>query len=144
MLRHRTLRRPRDGARRQKRAKGGPARRTRPYGAIPRWIVRTLRATTLAACGRRCVYCARQLAIETATLDHVVPRCLGGHTGEDNVVVACRGCNRRKGGQAPFEFFLAYPEAADNFLRYAVRVATDAKREARRALSLGPVFAQAA
>jgi 5-methylcytosine-specific restriction endonuclease McrA len=38
-----------------------------------------------------------------ATWDHVVPRCRGGHTRWDNVVLACRTCNQKKGGKTPEE-----------------------------------------
>jgi 5-methylcytosine-specific restriction endonuclease McrA len=124
------------GARRE----GADARaahpRPRPYASIPRWAVRALRTATHAACGRRCVYCADRLALDGATLDHVVPRRLGGPTTADNVVVACYACNLLKGGRAPFDFFRAHPWAADNFLRYATRVAHAHKHDARAAMSL--------
>ena len=110
--------------------------RTRPYASIPRWAVRSLRAAAFQACGRRCAYCADPLRLEGATLDHVVPRCLGGGTTAENLVVACYDCNVLKGGRAPFDFFAANPWAARNFLRLAVRVAHAHKLEARTAVSL--------
>jgi len=85
---------------------------------------------TAAACT------ARALCLERATLDHVLPRRLGGDTTTENVVVACYACNVLKGGRAPYDFFRAHPWAADNFLRYAVRVAAAHKGEARTARSL--------
>lgn len=30
-------------------------------------------------------------------LDHVIPEFLGGSNNEDNIVLACRWCNRSKG-----------------------------------------------
>ena len=122
--------------RKPRRAASQPSSRPRPYGSIPRWRVRALRATTLIACGRRCVYCARHLTIDGATLDHVLPRCLGGVTDLTNVVVACRACNLSKGGLSPVEFFLVHPAAAENFLRLASCVGRRLKRDARRAVSL--------
>ena len=65
-----------------------------------------------------------------------MPRRLGGPTTADNVVVACYACNLLKGGRAPFDFFRAHPWAADNFLRYATRVAHAHKHDARTAMSL--------
>jgi len=44
-----------------------------------------------------CQYCGRN-GIEL-TLDHVVPRRLGGKHSWDNLVTACRVCNHRKGGR---------------------------------------------
>jgi hypothetical protein len=37
------------------------------------------------------------------SLDHVVPRCQGGLTTWDNIVVACTDCNAKKAGRTPKE-----------------------------------------
>lgn len=44
-----------------------------------------------------CQYCGRTDA--ELTLDHVVPRRLGGRHSWENLVAACRGCNHHKGGR---------------------------------------------
>lgn len=49
----------------------------------------------------RCQYCTRTVSRAEATFDHVVPRRLAGHTGWDNIVIACVPCNQRKGGRTP-------------------------------------------
>jgi len=46
-----------------------------------------------------CQYCGR--GTRELTLDHVVPRSQGGVHSWENVVSACRACNRRKGGRTP-------------------------------------------
>jgi len=46
-----------------------------------------------------CQYCGMQT--RELTLDHVIPRHLGGRHAWDNLVSACRYCNRRKGGRTP-------------------------------------------
>lgn len=46
----------------------------------------------------RCQYCGRRLS--RLTVDHVVPRRLGGQHRWDNVVSACPHCNRKKGGKS--------------------------------------------
>ena len=46
-----------------------------------------------------CQYCGRRT--HTLTLDHVVPRHLGGGHSWENLVAACANCNRRKGGNTP-------------------------------------------
>lgn len=122
----------------RKRGRAAPraGARPRPYASIPRWAVRALRAATLAACGRRCAYCARCLDLEGATLDHVLPRRLGGDTTAENVVSACYACNVLKGGRAPYDFFHVNPWAARNFLRLASRAARVHRGDARTALSL--------
>ena len=43
-----------------------------------------------------CVYCGKAVN-GNATLDHVVPRMLGGSDEEGNLVTACPPCNREKG-----------------------------------------------
>ncbi len=48
-----------------------------------------------------CQYCGRQT--KELTLDHVIPRRRGGEHAWENVVSACRVCNRRKGGRTPAE-----------------------------------------
>jgi 5-methylcytosine-specific restriction endonuclease McrA len=42
-----------------------------------------------------CQYCGQ----EADTVDHVVPRRLGGLDNDENLVAACRRCNLAKGGR---------------------------------------------
>jgi 5-methylcytosine-specific restriction endonuclease McrA len=67
------------------------------------------------------------------TIDHIIPRSLGGKTSWDNVVVACQACNVRKGNRRlgetdmrllrkvkppPFVVFLNFPPpSAQAFLK---------------------------
>jgi hypothetical protein len=81
-----------------------------------------LRATAVLVPGGyacpRCVYCLRAVIAKeppfgnrghaAATVDHVVPRELGGATEPSNLVIACSQCNRRKWTR-PLESFLAEP-----------------------------------
>jgi 5-methylcytosine-specific restriction endonuclease McrA len=46
-----------------------------------------------------CQYCGRRSRF--LTIDHVLPRRLGGKHEWTNVVAACPQCNRRKGGSTP-------------------------------------------
>lgn len=43
-----------------------------------------------------CQYCGKQTG--HLTVDHVLPRRLGGQSTWENVVAACPNCNRKKGG----------------------------------------------
>lgn len=45
-----------------------------------------------------CQYCGRNSG-ERMTIDHVIPRSLGGRTVWENVVSACRACNVKKGNK---------------------------------------------
>lgn len=48
-----------------------------------------------------CQYCGKET--KELTLDHVIPRHLGGKHDWDNVVSACKACNHRKAGRSPKE-----------------------------------------
>lgn len=48
-----------------------------------------------------CQYCGQKT--NELTLDHVIPRHLGGRHEWDNVVSACKACNYRKAGRIPRE-----------------------------------------
>jgi 5-methylcytosine-specific restriction endonuclease McrA len=48
-----------------------------------------------------CQYCGKKVPRTEATYDHVIPRKLGGETRWENVVIACLGCNQKKGGHTP-------------------------------------------
>jgi 5-methylcytosine-specific restriction endonuclease McrA len=48
--------------------------------------------------GQRCQYCGSRTDL---TLDHVIPRALGGPHTWENVVTACAPCNGRKGARTP-------------------------------------------
>ncbi len=45
-----------------------------------------------------CLYCGHTFADWDLTRDHVVPKSRGGSDAWDNVIVACKRCNHRKGG----------------------------------------------
>ncbi|WP_348539851.1 MULTISPECIES: HNH endonuclease [Spirulina sp. CCY15215] len=47
-----------------------------------------------------CQYCGSKHKL---TLDHVIPRSKGGKHVWDNVVIACEGCNSKKGARTPRE-----------------------------------------
>lgn len=95
-----------------------------------------LKRAALRDCLKRCVYCAEELALEAATLDHVHPVSRGGANDAGNLVVACAPCNRMKGDLLPAEFFGRYPWAGQNFVRYARTAHRALKRGAKRAVSL--------
>jgi 5-methylcytosine-specific restriction endonuclease McrA len=51
-----------------------------------------------------CAYCNRYLTSTTATLDHEVPRALGGSEMRHNLVLACQPCNQAKADMPPEKF----------------------------------------
>ncbi|MGO8691128.1 MAG: HNH endonuclease [Thermoguttaceae bacterium] len=73
------------------------------YDRLPKQNVHLNRRNVLARDGHACQYCGRHFPIHQLSLDHVVPRSLGGMTTWENVVCACLACNVRKGGRTPHE-----------------------------------------
>lgn len=56
----------------------------------------------------RCLHCGTLLAPNSSVkfeIDHLIPFALGGTNDEDNIVISCVRCNRRK-GQLPLEKFI--------------------------------------
>jgi 5-methylcytosine-specific restriction endonuclease McrA len=48
-----------------------------------------------------CQYCGTKLSPQQVTIDHVIPRSLGGKTNYNNCVVSCLFCNSWKGNNTP-------------------------------------------
>lgn len=65
----------------------------------PRPRLRLTRHEVFRRDQHRCQYCDRSGG--DLTIDHVMPRRLGGEHRWENVVAACRPCNHRKGGRTP-------------------------------------------
>lgn len=49
--------------------------------------------------GWRCVWCRCPLTREDATLEHLVPKWMGGTDALINLALACERCNRARGGR---------------------------------------------
>jgi 5-methylcytosine-specific restriction endonuclease McrA len=72
------------------------------YVHVPqRWKLPVSRRAILARDRHECQYCGRPGRGTQMTVDHVVPRSLGGRATWDNLVAACAPCNRRKGNRRP-------------------------------------------
>lgn len=69
------------------------------YVKLPRRRAGFSRRAVLRRDAYICQYCGELAA--RPTLDHVVPRRLGGGASWTNLVTACRDCNQRKGGRTP-------------------------------------------
>lgn len=73
-----------------------------------------LRGVLMERDGWRCRYCGETVAATTATLDHVIPRSLGGPNTAENLATACLTCNSIKSGRT-------YEEAAPQILAELTR-----------------------
>ena len=67
----------------------------------PQPQVKLSRKAVLARDGYRCQYCGKRHV--KMTLDHVIPRRLGGTFTWENLVCACHACNAKKGDRSPAE-----------------------------------------
>ena len=65
----------------------------RSTGSTRQW--RSIRERILRRDGYICQYCGQ----EADTVDHVIPRRLGGLDSDDNLLSACYKCNLAKGGR---------------------------------------------
>lgn len=59
--------------------------------------------------GYRCAYTGKKLERDRWSLDHVIPRSRGGSNTPDNVVLADKDINNRKGSKTPREAGLPEP-----------------------------------
>lgn len=71
------------------------------YDKTPIYKSRYCRKTVYRRDGNQCQYCGKKPGVSELTIDHVVPRSQGGLTTWGNCVLACIGCNTRKGGMTP-------------------------------------------
>lgn len=71
------------------------------YDKVPRSVVRFNRKNLFARDDHRCQYCGQAKPTSQLSLDHVVPRSMGGRTSWENIVCSCTSCNSRKGGRTP-------------------------------------------
>ncbi|HEY4716858.1 MAG TPA: HNH endonuclease [bacterium] len=71
------------------------------YDRLPKRRIRFSRYNIFARDKNTCQYCGRKFPRNELTIDHVIPRSLGGVTCWDNVVCSCIECNRMKGGRLP-------------------------------------------
>ena len=74
--------------------------RLRRYIRIPYKSVNLSRHNVFRRDNNRCVYCNSKDAL---TIDHVVPKSMGGRDAWDNLVTACQKCNAKKGNMTPEE-----------------------------------------
>lgn len=70
----------------------------------PRVRIKLTRTEVFRRDNYTCQYCGKQTP--TLTIDHIIPRHLGGQHTWLNVVAACSACNHRKGGRRLEESYM--------------------------------------
>ncbi len=71
------------------------------FSKLPRQGVKFNRRNLFARDRNTCQYCGKRFSSSELSLDHVVPRSMGGKSTWTNIVCACLRCNVRKGGRTP-------------------------------------------
>jgi len=66
------------------------------YDKVPACKVTFCKRLVLERDNYQCQYCGKSLHNNTATLDHIIPRSLGGQTNFLNIVASCKVCNSKK------------------------------------------------
>ena len=69
------------------------------YDRLPRNEVKFNRRNIFARDKNRCQYCGRRFPTSELSLDHVIPKSMGGKSVWENIVCSCTKCNVIKGGQ---------------------------------------------
>jgi 5-methylcytosine-specific restriction endonuclease McrA len=71
------------------------------YDSVPRHKVNFCRRAIWKRDDFTCQYCGRRPKNDECTLDHILPKSLGGETSWYNCVLACYECNRQKSNRLP-------------------------------------------
>ncbi len=71
------------------------------YDRLPRSEVKFNRRNIFARDHNTCQYCGKRFSTQDLSLDHIIPRSVGGAASWENIVCACMRCNVKKGGRTP-------------------------------------------
>ena len=71
------------------------------YDRLPRKPVKFNRRNIYARDRNKCQYCGKKYPSSELSLDHIIPRSMGGVSNWGNIVCACTKCNVKKGGRTP-------------------------------------------
>ncbi|MFW5856684.1 MAG: HNH endonuclease [Planctomycetota bacterium] len=99
----------------------------RNFNRVVRRRIHFSRRNILDRDNHTCQYCGRRLPERELTLEHIEPVSKGGPTTWENVVLACRQCNRRKANRTPEEAgmpLLRPPRAPDQLYSTRPRIGT--------------------
>jgi len=73
------------------------------YDRLPKQGVKLNRRNIFARDKNHCQYCGKHFSTSELSLDHLIPRSLGGVSSWDNLVCCCVRCNAHKGGRTPVQ-----------------------------------------
>lgn len=67
------------------------------FGKLPPRVIKFNRRNIYLRDNHTCQYCGTRPPRDELTIDHIIPRSLGGESIWTNVVLACADCNAKKG-----------------------------------------------
>lgn len=71
------------------------------YDRLPKNEVKFNRRNIFARDENLCQYCGKHFPTSELSLDHIIPRSVGGKANWQNIVCSCVKCNVKKGGRTP-------------------------------------------
>lgn len=83
-------------------------------------VTKRTRYEVLRRDGYACRYCGSMAPEAALTIDHVMPKSLGGSDGPENLVAACKHCNMGKASSSPDAELLS--DVSDDAIRYAAAI----------------------
>lgn len=98
-------------------------------GQGSKWIRPERRTAIYARDAHACVYCGATAADSILTLDHVMPRVLGGGNESGNLVTACLHCNSARKALSIREFARTLADDGIDPMGVARRVRNATKRQ---------------
>jgi len=51
-----------------------------------------------------CMYCGKKVGLNSFSFDHYIPKCQGGRTSWENILICCLRCNSKKGNKPASKF----------------------------------------
>jgi hypothetical protein len=73
------------------------------FDRVPAQEVKFNRKAVFDRDHHECQYCGRKFQVQELTLDHVIPRDMGGRTTWENIVTSCIHCNSEKANRMPHQ-----------------------------------------
>jgi 5-methylcytosine-specific restriction endonuclease McrA len=81
-----------------------------------------------------CCFCKNPLKKEEVTIEHIIPRSLGGSTKKQNITISCHPCNHER-SDLPFDFYAEWCFNKEKIKKYKQLV-----KENRREYWINLVF----
>ena len=92
-----------------------------------------------------CFYCWKEIETGYITIDHLFPRAFGGVSIPDNMVIACKSCNKQKGNMSHHQYnrWLKYrKEERKDFYNKVIAEETKKYSEEKKHYNMPPLWVE--